>query len=216
MKNELRLFISLIEDEMVDFNALLIKNYKLLNITEKDIIILSSLERRDAKGDRTFRRNVLLKKTALEKSDFDNSLYSLTEKGYLVIDQETNPETGKVIEKFSLKNIYEELVNIYVSKSKENEKDGETLQEQIVNFYDEHYKKQMTPMDADIIRNWCQENMFTFEEIKNEMLDALKMGKTSLKAVDQALIKKRTIEEQSPEYKETSKIIEELKNKWKK
>jgi len=214
MTNEFRLFIMLLEDEMIDINALLIKNYRKLNINEKDIIILSSLSRQDAKGNRFFQKSSLKRKVGLETSDLNACLYNLSEKGYIVIEDETNPDTGKTCEVFSLKKLYQELINIYTEHEETDE--SLSLQEQITKFYDEHYKRQMSPLDADIIRTWSKEGTFTFEEIKNEMLDNLKMGKTSLKSVDQALIKKKTIEEQSPEYIETNKIIDELSRKWKK
>ena len=63
---------------------------------------------------------------------------------------------------------------------------------------------------------WADEKKFSIDEIKNEMLDCIKTGRTTLKAVDQSLIRKRLQKEQSPEYKETNQVIEELKNKWKK
>ena len=215
MTNEFNLFIKLLEDEMIDINALLIKNYRKLNINEKDIIILSCLSRQYAKGNRYFQKNALRKKVGLETDDFNNCLFNLNEKGYIEIEEAVNPNTGKNCEVFSLNKIYQELINIYVYKDRDS-KESDSLQEQITSFYDTHYKKQMSPLDADIIRTWCKEKTFTFDEIRDEMLDCLKMGKTSLKSVDQALIKKRTIKEQSPEYIETNKIINELKNKWKK
>lgn len=216
MTKEFNLFIRLLEDEMLDINALLIKNYKKLNINEKDIIVLSSLARQDYKGNRMFQKIALKKKVALETNDFNACLYNLCEKGYLEITDTVNPKTGKECEEFSLKKLYLAIIDLYIDKPDKKNDENLSMQEKITKFYDEHYNKQMSPLDADIIRNWCSEKQFSFEEIKNEMLDAIKMGKMSLKSVDQALIKKKTIQEQSPEYIETNKVISELKDKWKK
>ena len=215
MTNELNLFITLLEDDMLNINALLIKNCSKLNINEKDVFLLSALARQDSKGNRIFQRKELKEKVSLSAEDLNTSLYNLTEKGYLEISESINPKTNKNCEIFSLKKLYQEIIKLYISKDEDEDKES-SLQEKILKFYDEHYRKQMSPLDADIIRTWCKEGTFTFDEIKDEMLDCLKMGKTSLSSVDQALIKKRTIKEQSPEYIETNRIIDELKNKWKK
>ena len=74
----------------------------------------------------------------------------------------------------------------------------------------------MNPIDVDIIRRWSEEKEFSLSQIKNAMLEALKLGKTSLKYVDQMLIKEKLIKEQSPEYKEANEVIDALKNVWKK
>jgi len=212
---EYDLFIKLLEDEMLNFNALLIKNYKKLGITEKDIIVLSYLARQEMKGYRSFVPSRIKQKVALTLEDLYQSLDNLTTKNYIDIRIETNPKTEKEGEVFYLDNLYNSIVNIYLNDSNKSKK-TENFYTQIGDLYEELYHKQMSALDADIVRCWGEERKFSFDEIKAEMLDFAKMGKTSLKSVDQSLIKKRIIKEQSPEYIETNKVIDSLKTKWKK
>ena len=211
------LFRKLLEDDMINFNAILIKNYRKLNINEQDIIVLSSLARSEMKGHVTFNTATLKQKVGLSKDDFFKSLSDLVEKGYLEIKQSINEKTGKPCEVFSLEALYKDIVNIYLADGEvQEQKRSMTFQEEISIFYEDTYNKPLTQRDIEIIRQWASEKAFSIEEIKNEMLDCIKMGKIGLQAVDQSLIRKRLQKEQSPEYKKTNQIIEELKNKWKK
>lgn len=215
--NENILFKKLLEDDMINFNAILIKNYRKLNINEKDIIVLSSLARSEIKGYTSFNPSRLKVKVGLSNDDLYKSLNSLTEKGYIEIKEAVNEKTLKTCEFFSLEKLYKEIVNIYLKEEKkEQQRKSVSFQEEISLFYEETYNKPLSPLDIDIIKVWADEKKFSIDEIKNEMLDCIKIGKTSLKAVDQSLIRKRLQKEQSPEYKETNQVIEELKNKWKK
>ncbi|MBP5342399.1 DnaD domain protein [bacterium] len=215
--NENILFRKLLEDDMINFNAILIKNYRRLDINEKDIIVLSSLARDDIRGRSNFNPQRLKEKVGLSNDDLFKSLDSLTLKGYIEIKEAINEKTGKSCEVFSLEKLYQNIVNIYLKEERrKEEKRIFSFEEEISIFYEETYNRQLTPLDMDIIRTWSNEKKFSIEEIKNEMLDAIKRGKTTLKQVDQILVRKRLDREQSPEYKETNKIIEELKNKWKK
>ena len=215
--NENILFKKLLEDDMINFNAILIKNYRKLNINEKDIIVLSSLARSEIKGYKYFNPSRLKVIVGLSNDELYKSLNSLTEKGYIEIKEAVNEKTLKTCEVFSLEKLYKEIVNIYLKEEKkEQQRKSVSFQEEISLFYEETYNKPLSPLDIDIIKVWADEKKFSIDEIKNEMLDCIKIGKTSLKAVDQSLIRKRLQKEQSPEYKETNQVIEELKTKWKK
>ena len=48
------------------------------------------------------------------------------------------------------------------------------------------------------------------------MMDALKVGKYSLRYIDSKLIKSKLASKENKEYTDTSKIIDELSEKWKK
>jgi len=217
MNNEYDLFKKLIDDDMLDYNAIMMKYYKKLNITEKEIFVLSSLIRQEAKGNRNFNPSRIKQKIMLSQEDFYEALETLTEKGYIDIKMEYNTKTLKDGEVFYLDNLYKNIVNLYLGfVKKENEKKADSFNEVIANFFEELYKIQMSPLDIDIIKRWGEEKQFSIDDIKTEMINASKLGKASLRYVDQSLIKNKLIREQSPEYKETNEIIEELKNKWKK
>lgn len=215
--NTYELFKKLIEDDMLNLEAILIKYYKKININEKDIIVLSMLSRQEGKKSHLFNPISMSGKIGLDKEAFYNSLNSLQEKGYLYISNKINPKTNKLSEYFSLDNLYKRIVDIYLEAfNKERSKERETFEESIANLYEELFFNQMSPLEAELVVKWANDRQFTLEEIKAEMLNASKIGKNNLKYVDQKLIKRLIVEKQNKKYNESKSIIESFKDQWKK
>ncbi len=214
---EKELFKKLVEDDMVNFNAILMKYYSELSLTEKDIFVLSSLTRQLTKKDNVFILEKLKARTKIPEDAFFESLSNLTEKEYLTIKKDVNPKTGKESEYFYLDGLYDRIVYLYLDMiKKESDKLPHTFEEKVSLLYEKTFNKQMTIRDAEIISRWASTNQFSYEEIKNAILDAAKVGKYTLNYVDSKLLKKKVQEENNPEYEATNKIIKELSDKWKK
>lgn len=214
---EYKLFKKLLDDELIDFNAVLIKNYKKLNINEKDIIVLSMLNRQECKGQHTFAPKRLSQKTGLSADDFYKSLEYLTEKKYITITVEKNEKTQKEVELFYLDPLYKEIVKLYVDEIRIDEhKKISTMEEKIANLAETVFHKQLTSLDIETVQRWMQEGFFTYAQIEKEILDAAKVGKASLKYVDSKLIRAKMLEEQNPTAKQAKEVIDSLKEKWKK
>lgn len=214
---EKELFKMLVEDDMVNFNAILMKYYSDLSLTEKDIFVLSSLTRQLTKKNNLFNLDKLKARTSIPEVDFFESLENLTNKKYLDIRKDINPKTGKESEYFYLDGLYDRIVYLYLDMiKKESDKMPSTFEEKVSLLYEKTFNKQMTIRDAEIISRWASTNQFSFDEIKDAILDAAKVGKYSLNYVDSKLLKKRVKEENNPEYETTNKIIKELSDKWKK
>ncbi len=217
MKKETQLLIKLIDDDMVNVNALLIKNYRGLHITEKDIIVLSMLSRQEIKGNHVFSSKNMSKKIHIENDDFCECIEKLENKGFIKIEKENSPKTGKMANYFYLDGFYDALAELYLEKiRKENEQKNQSFEEEITNLFERTFERPLTVSDADIIRKWSMEEEYKLEEIKTEILAAAKVGKFSLKYVDSKLVKKHIETENNKEYTNQSTVIKELSEKWKK
>ena len=217
MKKETQLLIKLIDDDMVNVNALLIKNYRSLHITEKDIIVLSMLSRQEIKGNHIFSSKNMSKKIGLEIDEFCNSIEKLENRNFIKIEEGTSPKTSKIVEYFYLDGFYDELAELYLEKiRKENEQKNQSFEEEITNLFERTFERPLTVSDAEVIRKWSMEGDYKLEEIKTEILAAAKVGKFSLKYVDSKLVKKHIESENNKEYSNQSTVIKELSEKWKK
>ena len=214
---EARILKKLIDDDIVEVNALLIKHRKALKISANDILVLSTLSRQEVKKNYIYSSKLVMEKTGLSQNDFFQSLEKLDNQGYVKITPGTNPKTGKQVEYYSLDSLYERIADIYLEQIKrENEEKSGSLQEKIVNLYFDTFERPIAPNEGEIIMRWIQEGQFTYEDIKNAMMDALKVGKYSLRYIDSKLIKSKLASKENKEYTDTSKIIDELSEKWKK
>lgn len=214
---EARILKKLIDDDIVEVNALLIKYHKELNISGNEFFVLSTLSRQEVKKNYIYSSKLVMEKTGLSQNDFFQSLEKLDNQGYVKITPGTNPKTGKQVEYYSLDSLYERITDIYLEQiKKENEEKSGSLQEKIVNLYFDTFERPIAPNEGEIIMRWIQEGQFTYEDIKNAMMDALKVGKYSLRYIDSKLIKSKLASKENKEYTDTSKIIDELSEKWKK
>ena len=214
---EARILKKLIDDDIVEVNALLIKHRKALKISANDILVLSTLSRQEVKKNYIYSSKLVMEKTGLSQNDFFQSIEKLDNQGYVKITPGTNPKTGKQVEYYSLDSLYERIADIYLEQiKKENEEKSGSLQEKIVNLYFDTFERPIAPNEGEIIMRWVQEGQFTYEDIKNAMMDALKVGKYSLRYIDSKLIKSKLTSKENKEYTDTSKIIDELSEKWKK
>lgn len=214
---ETKLFIKLLEDEMINFNAILIKNYKRLNITEQEIIVLSMLSRQEMKGSKSFNASLFASKTGLSESDFYDCLNSLENKGYLEIKTETALGNKRAGEYFYLDNVYNQIVRIYLEQiRKESESNASTFEERVSDLVEDVFMAQLTPIDIEIIQKWASDGDFSYDQIRKALLDAQSKGKTTLKYVDSQLIKTKMKSENKEEKENTQQVIAELKQRWNK
>ncbi|MCR5741306.1 MAG: hypothetical protein K6G38_02435 [Gammaproteobacteria bacterium] len=215
--NETKIIIKLIDDGLLDVNALLIKNRKKLNITENEFFVLSSLARQEVKGNHSFSPEKIKTKTALSSDDFYKALDNLLNKNYLKIVTGINPKSGKQAEFFYIDGLYDKVVEIYLDRiRKENEKKNQSFEEKISELFERTFERPLQVSDAEVIRRWAQEAKYSFEEIQKEILDAKKLGKYSLKYIDSKLVRRELELSNDNEYTNTSKVIQDLSEKWKK
>ena len=214
---EAQILAKLIKEDVINVNSLIIKRYKELGINEQDIIVLSMFAREEIKRNNLFTPSRMKNKTGLSDSDFFKSLEGLQSKGYLKIKSGINNKTGKQVEYFNLDGFYEEIISIYLEEIRsENEKNNQTLEEKVSALFEKTFNRPMQPSDAEIVRRWAQEGIYTYEEIYSEVLEAAKLAKYSLKYVDSKLIKNHLQSNQNTEYQNTSKVLQDLSEKWKK
>ena len=214
---ERELFKKLLNEEVINYTEILMKHYRELGLAKTDIFVLSSLIKQSVTKDNMFSSKILSKDTPVPEERFFRSLDKLVDKHMIVIKKEKNPDTKKECEYFYLDNLYDQIVGVYLDQiKKESESEPNTFEERVSILYETTFNKQMTIRDAEIISRWARDNSFSYEEIKEEILDAAKLGKHSLTYVDSKLVKKQIQQENNPEYEETNKIIQELRDKWKK
>ena len=208
---ERELFKKMLSDDMIDYNSILMKYHRKLGLSETDFFVLSSLIRQFTRKNNLFNVESLKRRTKISKEDFFRSLEYLSEKEYIVIKKDINPVTKKECEYFFLDNLFDQIVGVYLDQiKKDSESEPNTFEEKISVLYETTFNKQMTIRDAEIISRWARDNSFSYEEIKEEILDAAKLGKHSLTYVDSKLVKKQIQQENNPEYEETNKIIQEF------
>lgn len=209
------LMVKLIEDGVLDFNKLILKNYKHLGINEAEAFVLIELNNQKKKGATFLNPSKLVKNLSLTIDELMSVLELLMKKGLVTIEMVVN-ESGKEAEIFHMNKAFSMILEHYKKTIEESiivpkTKKFGSQEEELVDLIETEFQKQLTPLEIEIIRKWVSEDQFDTLEIKKAILDAIKANKYTLSYVDGILVKRRTASKKSKEVAYKSEDSEALK-----
>ncbi len=186
----------LIQEEILDFDKMLLKNYKKIGLSEIEAFLLIELHRQRKAGDTFISPTRLVKKLTITEDKLLKVLDGLIAKKYLVI-RLVKHDDQKETEDFSLDNTVNKLIDIYKTQIRLEVTNSsniyETKEEEVVDLLETQFQKQLKPLEIELIQKWINEDHYTVDEIKRAILDAIKANKTSLSYVDGVLLKRSKI-----------------------
>ena len=165
--------IDLIKNEPFYIPNILFKNYRKLNITDSELIVLIYLMNSDV----SFNPKKISKDLNFELNEIMNIINSLTEKGILKIDIIDKKVREEVI---NLEELYKKLSFIIINgeiKEKSNN---------IFDVFEKEFGRTLSPMDYEIISEW-QKN-YNDEIILLALKEAVFNGVNNLRYIDKILI----------------------------
>ena len=165
--------IDLIRNEPFYIPNILLKNYRKLNITDSELIVLVYLINTDI----SFNPKQIAKDLNFDLSEIMNIITSLTEKGILKIDIINKKVREEVI---NLEELYKKLGFIVVNDEiKENSNN-------IFDIFEKDFGRTLSPIDYEIITDW-QKN-YNDEIILLALKEAVFNGVNNLRYIDKILI----------------------------
>lgn len=165
--------IDLIRNEPFYIPNILLKNYRKLNITDSELIVLVYLINTDI----SFNPKQIAKDLNFDLSEIINIITSLTEKGILKIDIINKKVREEVI---NLEELYKKLGFIVVNDEiKENSNN-------IFDIFEKEFGRTLSPIDYEIITDW-QKN-YNDEIILLALKEAVFNGVNNLRYIDKILI----------------------------
>ena len=165
--------IDLIRNEPFYIPNILLKNYRKLNITDSELIVLVYLINTDI----SFNPKQIAKDLNFDLSEIMNVITSLTEKGILKIDIINKKVREEVI---NLEELYKKLGFIVVNDEiKENSNN-------IFDIFEKEFGRTLSPIDYEIITDW-QKN-YNDEIIFLALKEAVFNGVNNLRYIDKILI----------------------------
>jgi DNA replication protein len=209
------LIVKLIEDGVLDFNKLILKNYKQLGINESEAFVMIELNNQKKKGATFLNPSKLVKNLSLSIDELMAILEQLMKKGLVTIEMVIN-ESGKEAEVFHMKKAISLIMDYYKKNIEDSIINNKTKkygsqEEELVDLIETEFQKQLTPLEIEIIRKWVSEDRFETLEIKKAILDAIKANKYTLSYVDGILVKRRTSSKKAKEVAYKSEDAEALK-----
>lgn len=174
--------IDLLKNGYVVIPKLLLKNYRKLKITEKELLLLIILM-----DNCDFER--MAKEVGMSSKEVLTLVSGLTQKDIIVLNSVTNNNVCD--EYIALDNLYEKLALILMENKEENKSSN------IFDTFEKEFARTLSPMEYEIIGAWIEAG-FEEETIKLALKEAIYNGVTNLRYIDKILYewKKKGIKSQ--------------------
>jgi DNA replication protein len=190
---DLMLIKRLLQDNILDFDKLVLAKYKTVGLSETEAMLLIELRKQSMQGSTRLQPIVLSESFKLSLDHVYTILDRLIQGGFLTIDIVKNDE-GKETEVYSLEQTALKLLS-EIEKQIELEraqlsKTYATMEEAIVDLLETNLHKQLVPLEIEIIQKWVSEYHYDFLSIRQAVLDTVKANRQSLSYADSLLLKR--------------------------
>lgn len=192
--------INNLKEQPIIIPKVLFQNYKKLNITEEELILLICILN---KADKIiYDPTLFTEEIGLDKYKAMQLLNDLAEKGMIEIKVE-NDKTGKKEEYIYTDLLYKKLFNLLIDLQLGN---NNIINSDIFTIFEQELGRTISPMEVQIIKDWLHDGI-TEELIREALKEAIINNVRNLKYVDRILFNWR-----SKGYKNKADIIKEKKN----
>ena len=169
----------------VSFHYVLLDCYKRLGLNEEELSVILMIDHLIEQGNTFINSDMLALKMNLKPADIDKDLTELDKKNYLTYDT----VEGKLT--VSLNNLKDKVYALFKETmdreaSKLTDKTREKALSEIHSFFEGHLNRSLSPLEQSTINEWLDAR-YTLDEIKNALLDTLKSGKKSIRAIEKTL-----------------------------
>ena len=192
--------INTLKEQPIIIPKVLFQNYKKLNITEEELIILICIINQ---GDKMlYNPTFFTDEIGFDKYKAMQLLNDLAEKGIIEIKVE-NDKSGKKEEYIYLDFLYNKIFNLLIDLQLGTNK---TINSDIFTTFETELGRTISPMEVQIIKEWLQSGL-TEELIKEALKEAIINNVRNLKYVDRILYTWR-----SKGFKTKEDVLKDKKN----
>lgn len=159
---------------------IIFNNYKRLNITEEELIILIFII--DLGNKIVYNPDIFVKELNIEKYKVMEILNNLSEKKIITISVEKNASNNKREEYISLELLYSKILNLF-KETKTKSIDTSD----IFSVFEKEFGRTLSPMEYEIIKGWINDEKFSYEIIVEALKEATYNNVNSLSYIERIL-----------------------------
>ena len=183
------------EQQQITVPQLFFKHYNEMNIQDDEALVLMHLMSFGQEGIDFPTPNDLMVRTNFQIMTISQILQRLMQKGYVEISQ-SNDESGRITEKYSLYPLWERLLDLLQSKEQQQQAAVNKVDEaKIFQLFEQELGRLLSPIEIETIGMWMDLDKHSPEIIKAALKEAVLAGKVNLRYIDRILIewKKKNI-----------------------
>jgi len=171
--------LNLMSERPIVIPRIIFNNYKRLNITEEELMVLIFII--DLGNKINYNPDIFVNELNMEKFKIMEILNSLYEKKIINIIVEKN-QNNKTEEFISLDLLYTKILNLF----KESEEEKTIENTDIFSIFEKEFGRTISPMEYEIIKGWINDK-FPYEIIIEALKEATYNNVTSLSYIDKIL-----------------------------
>ena len=172
--------LSLMMNKPIVIPRIIFNNYKRLNITEEELIILIFII--DLGNKIVYNPDIFVKELNIEKYKVMEILNNLSEKKIITISVEKNSSNNKREEYISLELLYSKILNLF-KETKTKSIDTSD----IFSVFEKEFGRTLSPMEYEIIKGWINDEKFSYEIIIEALKEATYNNVNSLSYIERIL-----------------------------
>ena len=169
--------LNLLQDRPIVVPRILFNNYKRLNISEEELIIIMFIMDYGVRME--YNPDIFVSELNMDKLKVMEIISNLNDKNILSIEMVKNGR--KCAEYISLSILYDKLLNIIIDS-----KDDPVINDSIFSLFEEEFGRLLSAMEIETIKEWV--NTYKNEElIRCALKEAVMNGANSLRYIDTIL-----------------------------
>lgn len=199
--------LSWVEEGNISIPAALLTHYKKMNLNEFELVLLLNIITFVEKGNEFPTPVELSSRMTISETECTNMLRKLIQRGYIIIKEEHSSE-GIRFEKYSLRPLWEKLIDHFLT----DQKSGQALSKQseetdLYTCFEKEFGRPLSPFECETLGMWMDDDMHEPIIIKAALRESVMSGKLNFRYIDRILF----------EWKKNGiKTIEQARNQGKK
>lgn len=175
---------TLLKNNIIEFEKLLIEKYSALNLDEIDTIILIKLNSLLKQGKRLLSVDDISSTMKISNNECGKRIVDMVNNGFITL--ELSSVDAKEI--FSLDETYKRLAYLLENMKKNNKENNVNMKiKNTVKLLEDELKKILTPLELEMVSRWYIEYNYSDEKIEEAIMKALKYKNRGIPYIDRAL-----------------------------
>ena len=180
----MRQYYMLLKNRFIDFEKLIIDQYRYLGLNEVETMILIKLNRL-LENNKRFSSEELAKGMTISEEEVRNKLVDLINQQFITLTLSGKNEI------YSLDDTYKRLAELLDATDEEEEhQEDDQEMKKVVALLEKEFQKLLTPLELEAVQQWITVDHFSFQKIQESVFQCVQMKKKNVKYVSVLLYKK--------------------------
>lgn len=199
--------LSWVEEGQITVPALLFSEYRNLNLSEVELVLLLNILTFLEKGNEFPTPEELSARMTISITECHEMLRRLIQRGFLEIIDNYSKE-GIRFESYSIKPLWDKLINQFLNNSRLNQEQSKKADEtDLYTCFEQEFGRPLSPFECESLAMWMDDDHHDPVIIKAALREAVMSGKLNFRYIDRILF----------EWKKNGiKTIEQAKNQGRK